>query len=81
MLSMIAYLWNRGSRSADMVPDYEHRQNWIFIFGEGTENPDPRFPNSELKKFPVYLTIPMPETATVVSNLTHAMLDYAFRKQ
>jgi hypothetical protein len=57
-VSMAAMMWNLGHDTGDKIPDYEYANNWIFWIAEGTKNPDPKFPNAEPEKFPVYLKIP-----------------------
>jgi hypothetical protein len=58
MASIMFYLWNQRYETSGQIPDYEYANNWVIQIGEGTENPDPRYPTKAPEKFPIYVKIP-----------------------
>lgn len=77
-LSTAAYLWNQRFETAETIPSYEWDRNWIFIMGEGTQNPDPRTPDKPPERFPIYMRIPKGDGSSTASAPVELMLRLAF---
>jgi len=57
--SVMAQVNNARFETSKDIPDYEYRYNWIFQFGEGTDNKG--------EKFPVYIKVPKGPMGSVLA--------------
>lgn len=80
MPSIMAHLWNQRYETANLVPDYEYANNWVFIIGEGQQNPDPRYPDAEPEKFPIYIKVPKGPTGAFITAPIELALRLAWAK-
>ena len=76
---VLFWLWNqRFKDTAGMIPDYEYQANWVFQVGEGTQEPDPRYPDQPPQKFPIYFKIPKGEAVAALTAIPQAILRAAW---
>jgi len=79
--AIVFWLWNKRFKSSKDIPDYEWRNNYILMLGEGQEKPDPRYPSSVAERYPVYLKLPKAEIVTAVTAGLEAMLNTAWEQE
>ena len=72
--SVILYLWNKRFETADAIPDYQYLKNWNLIIGEGTREPDPRYPGQAPERYPIAVKIAKSENTTLITAVPEALL-------
>jgi hypothetical protein len=70
---------NKTFETYELLPDYEKAANWVFMVGDGEEEPDPRYPGQAPKPYPIALTVPKSEQLVPLLTLVDIVLDQAWK--
>lgn len=77
-IAILFGLWNKRFETSKDIPDYEYALNFVLQIGEGTKAPDPRYPDAEPERFPIYVKIPKGYKAAFLMAPVDMLLRIAF---
>lgn len=78
MVSTLAYLWNQRFETAKDIPDYVYSDHWVIQIGEGIRHPDPKYPDAEPERFPIYIRLPKGPAASFLTAPAELAMRLAF---